>query len=77
MWSVYHGAVAMNVWRACISANINNNCDYCLAAPPKILIHRFHNCPKASHAWRYAKTLLYRFVNLPPSDSGVWPDLTW
>ena len=37
----------------------------------------FHHCTKTGHAWNFAKTLLYRFVNLPPNQLGHWPDLTW
>jgi hypothetical protein len=77
MWSVYHGAVITNFWKACISVNIDTSCDCCKEVPPESLIHRFHHCSKAAHAWRYAKTLLYPYVNLLPYSLGIWPDLTW
>ena len=66
MWSVYHSAVITNVWKACISANIDTSCDCYKEVPPESLIHRFHHCSKAAHTWRYAKTLLYPYVNLLP-----------
>jgi hypothetical protein len=77
LWSIYHGAVATNVWRACINDNIVSSCNCCTEAPPETLLHRFHHCSKATHAWNYAKTVLYKYVNLPPSSLGTRLDLTW
>jgi hypothetical protein len=77
MWSVYHGAVATNVWQAKILNNVDPACINCDEVQPETLVHKFHHCPKTTHAWSYTKTLLYKFVNLPPSHMGMWPDLTW
>jgi hypothetical protein len=77
MWSVYHGTVATNVWRARVLNNVDPACMNCDKVQPETLVHRFHHCLKTTHAWSYAKTLLYKFVNLPPSHMGMWPDLTW
>lgn len=54
-----------------ISANIDTSCDCCKEVPPESLIHRFHHCSKAAHVWRYAKTLLYPYVNLLLLRSGL------
>jgi hypothetical protein len=77
MWSMYHGVVATNVWRARILNNIDPACISCDEVQPKTLIHKFHHYPKTTHAWSYAKTSLYKFVNLPLSHIGMWLDLTW
>lgn len=76
LWSIYHGAVATNVWQARIAPHIDPSCTCYDMTTPKMLIHCFHHCPKTQHAWNFAKTLLYRFVNLPTDPAGYWPDFT-
>ena len=77
IWSIYHGAVATNVWWACISNAIDPSCTCCNAGLPKTLLHQFHQCNITIHAWRYAMTLLFSYANIQPHREGCWPGLTW
>jgi hypothetical protein len=77
LWSIYHGAVTTNVWRAKISTTIDPSCTYCNISTTETLLHRFYHCPKTTHAWLYAMSLLYRYVGVHTDQAGCWPSLTW
>jgi hypothetical protein len=64
-------------WQARISAAIDASCVCCAETPPEMLLHRFHHCHRTAHAWQFAKTLLFRYANIPTNRNGLWPDLTW
>jgi hypothetical protein len=77
LWSLYHGAVAVNVWRNRINRAIATVCTCCAQAVPETLVHCFFECPRAIHVWTYALTLLYRSQHVDPEQDGSWPAFTF
>jgi hypothetical protein len=65
MWSVFHGAVAFNTWRAIGSPNLDLTCVCCDADLPESLIHWFYQCQISTHAWHFAMSIMYHFVQIP------------
>jgi hypothetical protein len=76
MWSLMHGAVAVNARRSEIFPNTPSTCDCCLVGTPETLIHCFHDCTLASHAWLYAQSITCEYLQLPQTN-GAWPNFTW
>lgn len=47
LWTVYHKAIAVNVWRKQICPRISDDCDTCPSEIPEIVLHCLVECPKA------------------------------
>jgi hypothetical protein len=77
LWSLYHGAIAVNVWRNRINPRIPVTCTCCTHGAPETLLHCFFECPRAQHAWTYALTLLYRSRQIATDNLRAWPAFTF
>ena len=76
-WSLYHGAIAVNVWRNRINPRIPVTCTCCTHGALETLLHCFFECPQAQHAWTYALTLLYRSRQIAMDNFAAWPAFTF
>lgn len=76
MWSVYHHAIAVNVWRHQMCPQTDQNCPSCLLRVPETVKHRFVDCPKAAHAWSYAQSV-FNMVMEVPKKNGKGDPLVW
>lgn len=50
MWSLYHKALVVNIWRAKILKEVKVGCRVCDHVELEILTHRFNSYPKANLA---------------------------
>ena len=57
--SLWHRAIAVNVWRAKIAA-VNTNCKCCEERIPKPLTHRFYECRISRRAWNFCFSVIHR-----------------
>lgn len=60
MWSIWHKAVEVNEWRACIApASISKQYVFCLPYTSESVKHKFLDCIKTRRAWRWATCITY------------------
>lgn len=76
LWSVYHHAIAVNTWRHQMCPQTDKNCPSFLAHFPETIKHRFVDCEKATHAWKYAQTNFNVVMEVPQRD-GKWDPFVW
>jgi hypothetical protein len=77
IWSLYHGAIAVNMWRHRINPYIPITCSCCPLGIPETLLQCFFECPCIQYAWTYTLTILYKSQSLPPDGHGCWPVFTF
>ncbi len=53
MWSLYHKALIVNIWKAKFLKEVKVGCKVCDHAEQDILAHRFYYYPKLNLAWTY------------------------
>ena len=58
MWSIWHKAVAVNVWRGAISKEIDQSCPVCLKGIRETVMHTFWECEVAQKAWLWGEAVI-------------------
>ena len=58
MWSIWHKAVAVNVWRGAISKEIDQSCPVCLKGIRETVMHTFWECEAAQKAWLWGEAVI-------------------
>ncbi|KAG0595756.1 hypothetical protein M758_UG194400 [Ceratodon purpureus] len=74
IWSIFHKAVAVNVWRHRASAAISVICHVCPRGGVESLFHRFYECPRVFNLWGYAQFI---FLRIRGTGAGPFPRLHW
>jgi hypothetical protein len=47
IWQLWHKVVAVNMWRGCISTQVNQLCPMCDSGEKETVLHRFWSCEAA------------------------------
>jgi len=58
LWTLYHKALAVNLLRALVGSEIEDNRTMCDLRTPEALMHSFYECPRAQLAWAWPTTTL-------------------
>ena len=77
MWSIWHKALAVNEWRACIApASISKQCIFCLPNTSESVKHKIWDCIQALRAWRWATFIMHKLcgVGVGNYDSFHWKE---
>jgi hypothetical protein len=69
LWTLYHKAMAVNLLRAQVGSEIEDNCTMCDLRTPEARMHKFYECPRARlpRAWP-TTTLLHAQTSLECSS---------
>jgi hypothetical protein len=58
LWTLCHKAMAVNLLRAQVGSEIEDNCTMCDPRTPEAPMNRFYECPRAQLAWAWPTTTL-------------------
>jgi hypothetical protein len=58
LWTLYHKALAVNLLRAQVGSEIEDNCTMSDLRTPEAPVHRFYECTRAQLAWAWPTTTL-------------------
>jgi len=74
-WSLWHKALAINIWREKINHKIQVDCSSCEHGTLETIMHRFWQCTKTKTTWEQTFSFLYSLKS-PIDVSLAWRPLS-